>query len=597
MITIAEYISRFLSKQGLEQCFIVPGGGAMFINEALRKNKLVEVIPMHHEQACAMAAEGYTKLNNKPAILSVTTGPGSINALNGVYGAYTDSIPMFVLSGQVKRETYGPLQNKNLRQLGDQEVDIVNMVTKITKYSKTITNTNLKQIDQILEKAMKIMMTGRKGPVWIDVPIDIQSANVKIKKFTKTKVEQKKVDLSNKIPKVIKMLNNSKRPVVIVGSGIRLSGSEIILLKFLKKFNLPVVTTFNSHDLIDYENPLYVGRQGTIGDRSGNFAVQNADLLIILGSRLNIRQIGYNFSQFSPNSKKIMVDIDEEEINKNTLSIDLKINADLKYFLNELLNIKIDKKYDFSSYIKWAKGLQQKYPVIRKEFYKSKNINPYVLMELIYKHSKANNIIVTSDGTAAVMSSQALKIRKGQRLFSNSGSASMGYGLPASIGACYASEDTQKVICIEGDGSIQMNIQELATVAYNNLDLKIIIIENGGYLSIKQTQERYFDGNFIACGPDSGLGFPNLQKISKSYNIPHSFTTTEQDTNQAFKKYLHKKGPHIFIISVERNQQFEPKPSSKRLKDGRIVSLPLDDMAPHLKKSELEDIRSQASEI
>ncbi len=592
MITIAEYISRFLSEQGLEQCFIVPGGGAMFINEAFRKNKSVNVIPMHHEQACAMAAEGYTKLNNKPAILSVTTGPGSINSLNGVYGAYTDSIPMFIVSGQVKRETYGPLQNKNLRQLGDQEVDIVSMVKKITKYSTTITNTNVKHIDQILEKAIKIMLTGRKGPVWIDVPIDIQSTNVKIKKFTKIKIEQKKVDLSHKLQKVIKLLNNSKRPVVIVGSGIRLSGSDKILLKFLKKFNLPVVTTFNSHDLVDHENPLYVGRQGTIGDRSGNFAVQNSDLLIILGSRLNIRQIGYNFAEFSPNSKKIMVDIDEEEMNKNTLSIDLKINADLNNFLKEILNLKLEDKYDFSEFIKWAKNLQEKYPVVNKDFYKSREINPYVLMELIHKHSLDENVIVTSDGTAAVMSSQALKLKKNQRLFSNSGSASMGYGLPASIGACFATSLNQKVICIEGDGSIQMNIQELATVAYNNLDLKIIIIENGGYLSIKQTQQRYFDGNFIACGPESGLGFPNFIKLCKSYGISSSQTSTIKSTDLAFKNYFNKKGPHIFIVSVDKKQQFEPKPSSRRLENGAIVSLPLDDMAPFLKREELEKIRS-----
>ncbi len=589
MITVAEYISRFLSKQGLEQCFIVPGGGAMFLNEAFRKNKSIEVLPMHHEQACAMAAEGYTKLNNKPAILSVTTGPGAINALNGVYGAYTDSVPMFVVSGQVKRETYGPIQSKNLRQLGDQEVDIVTMVKKITKYAKTITDIN--KLDEVLETAYKTMVSGRKGPVWIDVPIDIQSTNIDIKQFKKIDIEKKNIDLSDKLKKVIRMLDNSKRPVVIVGSGVRLSNSDLILIKFLKRFNLPVVTTFNSHDLVDFKNPFFVGRQGTIGDRSGNFAVQNADLLIILGSRLNIRQIGYNFSEFSPNSKKIMVDIDKEEMNKKTLRIDLKINTDLNHFLKEMLKVKLDKKYDFSDYLKWAKNLQKKYPVVKKEFYQSKKINPYVLMELIHKHSKLENVIVTSDGTAAVMSSQALKVRETQRLFSNSGSASMGYGLPASIGACFATSGKQKIICIEGDGSIQMNIQELATVSYNNLDLKIIIIENGGYLSIKQTQERFFGGNYIACGPESGLGIPNLVDLCKSYKISYSFTDSVKATDLALRKYLNKKGPHVFVVSVDKKQQFEPKPSSRRLENGDIVSLPLDDMAPFLNRKELEEIR------
>ena len=596
MITVAQYIVNFLSKQGLEHCFMVPGGGAMFLNEGFRKNSKINVTPMHHEQACSMAAEGYSKLNNKPAIVSVTSGPGAINALNGVHGAYTDSVPMFIVSGQVKRETYGPTHNKDIRQLGDQEVDIVSMVKKITKFSATILD--LKDLDKLLHKAYESMITGRKGPVWLDVPIDIQSSNIEVKPFKKLDIKQfsiKKCSNSD-LDNFFKLLDKSNRPVVVAGSGIRLSDSEKLLIKFLEKYDLPITTTFNSHDLVDYKNKHYVGRQGTIGDRSGNFVVQNSDLLIILGSRLNIRQTGYNFEAFAPNAKKIMVDVDIHELNKKSLNIDLKINSDLNYFLNKMLERNVRKQYDFDNYIAWGKNLQEKYPAIKKEYFSTKNINPYVLMELLHQNSLEDDVIVTSDGTAAVMSSQALKLKKNQRLFSNSGAASMGYGLPASIGACFAADNFQNVICIEGDGSIQMNIQELATVIFNKLNLKIIIIENGGYLSIKQTQQRYFKGNFIACGPESGLGIPNLADLSKAYGIPFSYTKTVKETNDSFKKNLTKKGPHVFVVSVDKNQQFEPKPSSKRLKDGSIVSLPLDDMAPFISRKELNNIRAIAAD-
>lgn len=571
---------------------MVPGGGAMFLNEAFRSSSKINILPMHHEQACAMAAEGFTKTSNKPAILSVTTGPGAINALNGVHGAYTDSIPMFIVSGQVKRETYGPVNSKKIRQLGDQEVDIVSMVRKITKYSKTILN--IDELDETLETAYNEMITGRKGPVWIDVPIDIQSTNIKSKRFSNVKIPNPIFDL--KLEKFYNLLKKSSKPVVVVGSGVRLSESQDLLIKFIEKFNIPIVTTFNSHDLISSDHRLYVGRQGTIGDRSGNFAVENADLLLILGSRMNIRQIGYNFKSFSKNSKKIMVDIDNAELNKHTLKIDLKILSDLNYFLSSALKLKEYKNDRQKLYLDWSKDLQKKYELLPKKVGTNKKINPYNLFHLLNQYSQKGDIFVTADGSAAVMSSQTLKIKSEQRLFSNSGAASMGYGLPAAIGASVANLN-KKIICIEGDGSIQMNIQELATMKSNKLKIKLIIIENGGYLSIKQTQERFFNGNYIACGPDSGLGFPNLSSLCEGYGLNYSYCDTYEDTEKAFIKYLNNNKQHVFIISVDRNQQFEPKPSSKRLSDGTMVSLPLDDLYPFLPKKELEDIRKEAEKI
>lgn len=590
MITIAEYISKFLSSKELKQCFLVPGGGAMFLNEAFRKNTKINVLPMHHEQACSMAAEGYTKLNNLPAIVSVTTGPGAINSLNGVYGAYMDSIPMFVVSGQVKRETYSPLVNRKLRQLGDQEVNIIDMVRGITKYSKTLID--IKELDQTLEDAYKLMLEGRKGPVWIDIPIDLQSSYVEEKKFKYSvqKIEEKNID--SDLKKFKELFNSSNKPVIIAGSGVRISDSFNLFNNFVKKLSIPVTTTFNGHDLISSDSKYFVGRQGTIGDRSGNFAVQNADLLIILGTRLNIRQVGYNFKSFSPYSKKIMIDIDEEELNKKTLDIDLKINADLNYFFRKVDSINLTKKNEHSIFLTKTKNLQNKYPVIQNKFYKSKLINPYILMELVHECSNNRDIIVTSDGSAAVMSSQSLKLKKGQRLFSNSGSASMGYGLPASIGAAKAAKKNQKVICIEGDGSIHMNIQELETIKFNNLNIKIIIIENNGYLSIKQTQKKFFN-KMIAAGPESGLGIPDFVKICNAYGLKTSHTKNIEDTRNKFNEHFNKTEPHVFIVSVDQNQEFEPKPSSKRLEDGTLVSLPLDNLAPFLDQKELDEIKNQ----
>lgn len=588
MITVAEYISNYVSAQGIKQCFMVPGGGAMFLNEAFRKNKNISVLPMHHEQACTMAGEGFTKLTNVPTLISVTTGPGAINALNGVYGAFTDSIPMFIVSGQVKRETYGPLHHKNLRQLGDQEVNIVSMVNNITKYAKTITDIN--ELDKILEDSFEYMVSGRKGPVWIDVPIDIQSSLVKDKPIKQIVPNTKFDNIDESLDKLEKLLKVSKKPVIIAGSGIRLSDSSKEFLIFAEKFNIPITTTFNSHDVVNSDHKLYIGRQGTIGDRAGNFAVENSDLLIILGSRLNIRQIGYNFNSFSPHSKKIMVDIDKEELNKKTLKIDVKINTDLKFFFNQANKINTTNlNLNYTKFISICKNLQKKYPVIKTAFYKSKKINPYILMSIIHEFSENNDTFVTSDGSAAVMSSQALKIKNNQRLYSNSGSASMGYGLPAAIGASIGSKN--RVICIEGDGSIQMNIQELETVKYNNLNLKIIIIENGGYLSIKQTQKRFFNKE-IATGPKSGLGFPQLKKVCKAYGISCSETSTIKSTKDSFKKHYYKNYPHIFIVSVDKNQGFEPKPSSKRLPNGRLISTGLDDMAPHLSNIEMKKIKT-----
>jgi acetolactate synthase-1/2/3 large subunit len=587
---ISDRIAEILVENSIVDTFMVTGGGAMHLNDALSRNDKITVTNMHHEQACSMAADGYTRLSNKIACVNVTTGPGGINAINGVYGAWTDSLPMIVLSGQVKRETLN-YQNSDLRQLGDQENDIVSMVKKITKFSYILKNPNL--TDSIMDHAIQIAKSGRPGPVWIDVPIDIQGATyVKENQlaFSKEVSPLKTTNLSEDIRKLIKLINNSKRPAIIVGGGIRAANAHSEFMKFINKTSIPVLTAWNAHDVIFDDHTNYAGRPGTVGDRAGNFIAENCDLLLILGSRLNIRQIGYNYKKFSPNSFKVMVDIDNEELNKRTLNIDYKINTDLKVLL-ESLNKKVKnlKNKQHTEYLKWCKNLNYDYPVFQEKFKKSKNINPYHFVDELFNVLQEDDIVVTSDGTAVVTTFQGAKLKPGQRLFSNSGSASMGFGLPAAIGASISNNNSE-IICIEGDGSIQMNIQELATVGHHNLPIKIFILSNEGYHSIRQTQTKYFSDNITGCGPESGLSFPDFEKISLAYGIKFKEIKEAKNLRKSLQEVISHHGPIVCSIKLDKEQEFEPKASSKLYPDGRMKSAPLYDLYPFLDTETVEEI-------
>jgi len=590
-IRISDRIAEILVEHGVKHLFMVTGGGAMHLNDAFGRNNYLNVINLHHEQACTMAADGYARLSGVPACVNVTTGPGGINAINGVYGAYTDSVPMIVVSGQVKRETLN-FNNSKLRQLGDQENDIVSMVKKITKFSYVLKNPNL--VDSVLKYALDLATTGRPGPVWIDVPIDIQgsiyskSSQKVYKKNIKTKTSNKK--LESDVNKVLKLLGEAKRPAILVGGGVRASGSHKEFLKFINNSSIPVLTAWNAHDVLHNSHKNYAGRPGTVGDRPGNFIAENCDLLVVFGSRLNIRQIGYNFKEFSKRSFKIMVDVDEQELNKKTLNIDLKLNYDLKEFL-VMLNKK-SKKIDNENhvkYLKWCKKLLNEYPVFSSKQISDKKINPYHFVNELFDQLKNRQIVVTSDGTAVVTTFQGAILKPGQRLFSNSGSASMGFGLPAAIGTCFAN-NKKEVICIEGDGSIQMNIQELASVRHHDLPIKIFIFSNEGYHSIRQTQTKYFPDNITGCGPDSGLSFPDFKNIAKAYGLKYMLIDKKSNLVNNLKNTLKTKEPIICEVLIDKNQEFEPKASSKLYSDGIMKSAPLYDLYPFLDSTIIEEI-------
>ena len=583
---VSDFIAKQLDIFGINKVFMLTGGGAMHLNDAIGNYKAFDIMYNHHEQACSMAAESYGRLTNFPALLNVTTGPGGINALNGVFGAWTDSIPMIIISGQVRYDTTMDYANSNLRQMGDQEVDIISMVSKITKYSKMIKNPDT--IGHELAKAFEIAISGRKGPVWLDIPVNVQGAVLEKPKFQKRPLIKRMNSTSVKdINYVIKEIKKSKRPAVLVGNGIRFSESIDLLKKFINKSKIPTLTAWNAHDIIEDNFKYYFGRPGSVGDRPGNLILQNSDLLIVLGSRLNIRQIGYNWESFARESKIIMVDIDKYELRKHTLKIDYPIHDDLKSFLNKIIEKDFSVITKKKSWLEYCKKVKSKYPVFLESYKESKKINPYYFMHELSNALKENQVIVSADGTACVSAFQEIKIKNGQRLYTNSGCASMGYELPAAIGAWQ--KDKKEIICIAGDGSIMMNIQELTTIVKNNMNIKIFILNNDGYHSIRQTQNNFFNRQ-VGCGPDSNLHFPEFSKISKSHNIEYFAIKDSKQTKNIINKVLTKNNAIICEVFIDKNQEFAPKVSSFRDKDGKIYSRPLEDQAPFLDRDELKKL-------
>ena len=610
-IRVADYIAQRSVEFGARHTFLVTGGGAMHLNDALTRHKSLTPVFFHHEQSAAMAAESYYRLTNRVVVLNVTTGPGGINALNGVYGAYMDSLALLVVSGQVKNETYLKNYKIKLRQLGDQEVDIVSMAQPITKYAVTLKKPE--EIKEILDKAFYFLSNGRPGPVWVDVPIDIQGSLIdpsKLKGFNgdikrlvndsavsdNTKLELiTKSNLNDKTFHIIfEQLKKSKRPVIFAGTGVSISKMNKQFIELAKKLKIPVVTGWNAHDLISNKNYCYAGKPGTVGDRPGNFTVQNSDLLIILGCRLNIRQISYNWKSFAPKAYKIMIDLDQAELDKPTLIIDCKIKADLKIFIPLFLKKIKDLNYvstkEHNKYLKWCKERVIKYPVVLPEYTNKKNkkINPYSFIEDLFKLLNKDDVVITGNGSACVITFQAAKIKQGQRLYTNSGSASMGYDLPASIGAAIAMKGKKRVICLAGDGSLMMNLQELQTMQGYNLPVKVFVLNNDGYVSIKQTQEAYFSDNVAGVGPKSGVTMPDFTALGNALNIPSiKITKSSQLSSTSFKKMLNNDKPGIFEIVIDPSQGFSPKLTSRKLNDGTMVSPSLHDMSPFLDEDEL----------
>ncbi|MEG1300323.1 MAG: thiamine pyrophosphate-binding protein [Erysipelotrichaceae bacterium] len=592
-LKVAEYIADFFVERGINQVFTVVGGGAMHLNDAFGHNNKMNCIYNHHEQASAIAAEAFGRLNDSPAIVCVTSGPGATNAITGVAGAWVDSIPMIIISGQTKSTLTVGYSGLNLRSLGNQEINIIPMIEHITKYSKTILE--VKELKFELEKAVFISQNGRPGPVWLDIPLDIQGTyidenNFSEKVFNPIDYQNKYSNLNAEITFIIEKIKKAKRPVFYAGNGIRLSKGYEEFLILTKKLNIPVVTCWNSIDLLSEDCPLYVGRAGTMGNRAGNFAVQNSDLILAVGTRMNIYQVGYDVKSWARNAFTIVVDIDKEELKKKTVRIDKGICSDAKEFM-QLMNKTINVK-ELSNIECWKKQCNKwkvKYPVVMKKHYvMQEKVNVYAFIQKLSQHTKKNDIVVVANGSASVVGSQAFEIKDGVRFIMNCELSSMGYELPAAIGASLAN-NRKKTICIAGDGSIQMNLQELQTIITNRLPVKIFIINNEGYQQIRLTQKNIFNGKLVGVGKDSDdLGFPSFGKLAQAYGYKYVKVDNNEDLDDKILESLKGDKACICELFVSINQIFEPKSATKTLKDGTLVSAPLEDMAPFLSKKELE---------
>ena len=593
-IKLAEYIANFLAENWINDCFMVTGGGAMHLDDAIGHHNGIRCIFNHHEQACAIAAEAYARYCGEIAAICVTSGPGGTNAITGVMGGWLDSIPMFVISGQVKRETTTwACPELNLRQLGDQEFDIIGSVSNMTKYAFMVTNPL--EIAYHLEKALYLALEGRKGPVWLDIPLDVQGAQIETDELIhfspETERTWKGAGADKKLANdILQKIKNAKSPLILAGTGIRLGDAEKELLKLLDKLKIPVVTAWNANDTVAFDSPYFAGMPGTVGTRAGNFAVQNCDLLISLGCRLNIRMIGYNHHDFAKNAYKIIVDIDPRELAKPTVHADMPVNMDVKELIAALLECDYAPENKHSEWLKWCRSLVEKYPAALPEYHSENGlINPYVFMDMLSEKLSADDRIICGNGSACVMTFQGLKIKQGQRMFTNSGCAAMGYGLPAALGVAVA-DNSRRTVCIDGDGSIMMNIQELATIAHNKLDVKIILLNNNGYHSIRQTQTNLFKPPFIGIDSSSGVSFPDFKLLAAAFGINYFTLSSEQECADVLNTALNCEGACICEVVVDPAQNFAPKSSSKVLPDGKIVSPSLDDMAPFLPREEYDEI-------
>lgn len=600
---LADYVADFMVGHGIHHCFTVVGGGAMHLNDAFGHHPGIQSTYHHHEQGAAIAAESYARQLDKPALLCVTTGPGGTNALTGVVGAWLDSIPMMVISGQVRYDTtarYGMrfTDGAPLRAVGDQEFDITRAAGSMCKYAEMLEDPM--RIRYMLEKAYHLAVTGRPGPVWVDIPVNFQGMRIDTDQLSGYDPSEDDAQLPPPVSEatvesVLSMLREAERPVIYAGSGIRHAHAHDVFSQLVDRLGVPVVTYWNAIDLIEDEHPLYVGRGGNMGDRPGNFAVQNSDLVLAIGTRLSIRQVGYNYTSWARQAKVIMVDVDRGELRKHTLHVDMPVWADAKDFLTKLGDA-IPGEEPVSDREAWrtqCRKWKRRYPVVTQEQKKEKNdgtANVYAAIRAISEAQPENGLTSVSNGACCVAGHQAWIIKKGTRFMNNSAIASMGYGLPAAIGQCIAG-GRKDTVCMEGDGSIMMNLQELQTVVTNNLPIKLFLINNQGYHSIRITQSNLFsEHSKVGIGPESeDLSFPSFEKIAVAFGMPYYAAHSNAEVAEVARRMFAEPGFAFCEIFTDTVQVWEPKSSTKRLPDGTLVSPPLEDLAPFLPREELAE--------
>ena len=591
LMKLSDYVFSFIAELGVKDVFAISGGGAMHLVQSLGMNTELNYIATHHEQAAAMAAESYARISGKPGVALVTSGPGGTNTITGVCGAWVDSIPTIFISGQVTSDTL--IGNTGLRQFGIQESNIVELVKPITKYAITVTDPT--QIKYHLQKALYLATSGRSGPVWLDIPLDIQSASINPKDLVSfipdntNKTDANRL-LKTQVAESIQLLKNAKHPVIISGYGIRLAKGENDYLKLVEKLGIPVISSWTTSDLLPYDYELYIGRSGIMGDRAGNFTVQNSDLLLIIGSRMSIPQVGHKHGTFAREAKKIMVDIDEAELKKPSIKVDIPIQADAKEFMVELLH-QIDEqtvKIEVADWLQKCNHWKIKYPVVLPEYEGEKEaVNSFYFVDVLSEKLDESAVVVTDMGTSFTGTMQSFKTKRGQRFFTSSGHASMGFGLPGAIGACFAN-NREKTICISGDGGLQMNIQELQTIVHYNLPIILFVLNNNGYLTIKLMQQNHF-GQCVGSDKNSGVSCPDIIKVANAYGIRTEKIANHDELHAKIDSVLAEPGPFVCEIIMPENQPLIPKLSSAKRPDGTFVSRPLEDLYPFLDRDEFNE--------
>lgn len=589
MIKVSDFIIKFIEQQGVRHIFMLPGGMAMHINDSVGYAKSLKPIFMLHEQACTFAAESYARVTNNLGVVCTTCGPAATNTLTGVACSWIESTPLLVITGQVKRADL--TQDPNLRQLGVQEVNIVDMARPITKYCKLIVEPDTIRYE--LEKAVYLCKEGRPGPVLLDIPVDVQACKVDestLTGFTPPQVDKYKIDDSD-IHTVISKIEKAKRPVFYVGAGVNIADAANDFRQLAEKLNIPVLVHWNGMNLLENEHPLYMGHPGAVGQRAANFILQNSDLLITIGTRLALLQTGYNFAGYAKNAFHVMVDIDKAELDKSTLHPDLKIQGDAGVFIRKLLSADIHPN-DYTRWIAQGKEWNKRYPSLNPGWLKSSNyVNSFYFVDELSRQMKAEDVYCGGRaGTCVDAVIQAFNVKRGQGVYVTKGLSSMGNGLPAAIGAAYATG--RKVVIVNGDGGFVMNIQELEVIRRDNLPIKMFILDNQGYSTVRNTQTNVFDGHFVGCDAASGLTVGNIKGIAEAYGIRTFVLKHLEDLKPTISDVLNYDGPALCMVWIDPAQPIIPRQANYKTPEGQIASRPLEDMRPLLDRKELEGIMS-----
>ena len=587
MIKLSDYVMRFLRDAGIHRIFMLTGGGCMHLVDSVGRQPGLEYVCCLHEQACAFAAQAHAEFANTPSAVLVTTGPGGTNAITGLAAAWLDSTPCIFLSGQVKRAD--SLRGRGVRSMGPQELDIVSVVAPLTKFAKTITDPGSVRAD--LEQALHLATTGRRGPVWLDIPLDVQSAMVDeggLSRFTPIPEKIEPSPLSRHAAQAIDMIRSAKRPVLLVGNGARLAYRAGLVRKLIDRLRVPTLLTWKSIDMLPEEHPYFAGRPGSVAARGANFTQQNADWIMVLGARLDMPQVAFSHENFARAARKVVVDVDPHELAKFKMPIDVASNADAGEFVAELLSqLEGVDLPDTGAWTAQAMKWKQKYPVILPEYWNEKTfVNTYVLVDILSDLCGPDDVLAPgSSGACSDILLQSFRMKEGQRVVNSPSLGAMGTGLPGTIGTCLAS-GLRRTICVNGDGGFQLNIQDLETVRRLNLPVKYFILCNGNYASIITSQRAHFQGRLVGSDPSSNLTLPDIRKVAAAFGIPSCEIMNHDGIREKVGGALETPGPLICAVNTSSDQVTAPRATSMIRPDGSIVSLPMEDMAPCLPREE-----------